>query len=142
MKSDIILPCGVKVIQLHENVDDRGQLSVAEGMKEIPFEIRRVFWISGVPQTKTRGGHAHWSCHEAVFAVTGGFEIEVDDGQRCCTLTLDEPNKGVVIPAGVWCELRHFRPRTVCVVMASQEYDATGYVNDRDQWLKKLGCEV
>jgi hypothetical protein len=91
-----------------------------------------------VPVDKTRGGHAHWTCHEAVFPVTGSFEIELDDGLVSTTVTLDKPSLGITIPAGVWCELRHFAPGTICLVMASQEYDASGYALDRESWLKEL----
>jgi len=133
-----ILPQGVKFIQLPQYVDARGQLIFLEGDVHIPFEVKRVFWISDVPVDKTRGGHAHWTCHEAVFPVTGSFEIELDDGLVSTTVTLDKPSLGITIPAGVWCELRHFAPGTICLVMASQEYDASGYALDRESWLKEL----
>lgn len=128
------LPQGVMLIQLPENVDERGRLSFLEGGKHIPFEVKRVFWISGVPADKTRGGHAHWTCHEVVFPVTGSFEIEVDDGRCARTLTMNDARMGVMIPAGVWCELRHFAPGTVCVVVASEEFNAQGYVHVREEW--------
>ena len=128
------LPQGVLLIQLPENVDERGRLSFLESGKHIPFEVKRVFWISGVPADKTRGGHAHWTCHEVVFPVTGSFEIEVDDGTCARTLTMNDATKGVMIPAGVWCELRHFAPGTVCVVVASEEFNAEGYVHLREEW--------
>ncbi len=133
-----ILPKGVRLIQLSENVDERGRLSFLEGSVHIPFDIRRVFWISGVPQDKTRGGHAHWTCHEVVFPVTGSFEIEVDDGERCSCIELKDSRTGVLIPAGVWCELRRFAPGTVCVVVASEAYDAGGYVHDREEFLERI----
>jgi dTDP-4-dehydrorhamnose 3,5-epimerase-like enzyme len=86
----------------------------------------------------TRGGHAHWTCHEAVFPITGRFEIELDDGEVNTTVVLDDATRGIIVPAGVWCELRHFAPGTVCLVMASQEYDASGYALDRESWMKTL----
>ena len=130
------LPQGVKLIQLPHNVDERGHLSYGEGKKDIPFEIRRIFWISGVPADKTRGGHAHWTCDEVVFPVAGSFEIEVDDGDVSATVLMNDSRTGILIPAGIWCELRHFEPGTVCVVAASQAYDATGYVHERSAWLR------
>lgn len=131
------LPSGVQLIQLPENVDERGRLSFLEGGVHIPFDVRRVFWISDVPPDKMRGGHAHWTCHEVVFPVTGSFEIEVDDGTRCSVIEMSKPHVGILIPAGVWCELRKFKPGTVCVVVASHEYDPTGYVHDRNEWRKR-----
>ena len=75
------MPHGVELLQVAQNVDERGSLCFMEVAAHLPFEIRRVFWISDVPTGKTRGGHAHWTCHEAIFSVSGSFEIEVDDGE-------------------------------------------------------------
>jgi dTDP-4-dehydrorhamnose 3,5-epimerase-like enzyme len=137
----VLLPRGVRKVQLPHNVDERGHLTFLEGNKDIPFEVKRVFWIFDVPKGKTRGGHAHWSCHEVVFPVSGSFEIELDDGERCVTLVMDDPTCGVTIPAGVWCELRHFEVGTVCVVMASEEYDVNGYAFDRESWKERLNAD-
>ena len=128
------LPYGVSLVQLPENVDERGSLSFLEANEHIPFDVKRVFWITHVPADKTRGGHAHWTCHEAVFPVSGSFEIEVDDGVCAATLVMDNPSVGVVIPAGVWCELRHFAPGTVCVAVASESFNPDGYSHDKVQW--------
>ena len=134
-----LLPNGVQWIELPHFVDERGLLCFLEGSREIPFTVRRVFWITDVPPGATRGGHAHWTCHEAVFAVTGAFEIEVDDGERSFTAVIDNPRRGLTIPAGVWCELRHFQPGTACVVMASEEYRQEGYAHDKADWKEKVG---
>lgn len=136
--SDDFLPQGVRWIQLPQNVDSRGHLTFLESDVHIPFAVKRVFWISNVPKGQTRGGHAHWTCHEVVFAVAGQFEIELDDGQHRATIVVDNPTRGITVPAGVWCELRHFAPGTVCLVVASQEYDASGYAFDRESWKKML----
>lgn len=109
-------------------VDERGSLCFAEN-SHLPFEIKRVFWIYGVGENMTRGGHAHRSCAEVVFPVCGSFDIDIDDGISCSTYHLDNPNLGVLINANVWCCLRNFSPNTVCVVLASEEYDATGYIH-------------
>ena len=135
------LPKGVEWIQLPQNVDNRGRLTFLEGEVHIPFSVKRVFWITDVPIDQIRGGHAHWTCHEAIFPVVGRFEIELDDGERDATVVLDDPSRGITVPAGVWCELRHFAPGTVCVVMASQEYDASGYALDRESWKESLKTE-
>lgn len=132
------LPRGVQHIELPHYMDKRGLLCFLEGNVQIPFPVQRVFWITDVPEGEVRGGHAHWTCDEAVFAVSGSFEIEVDDGCRRFVTRLSSPSHGLTIPAGVWCELRHFSPGTVCVVMASQAYDASGYALDRRVWLQEL----
>ena len=133
-----IMPKGVQRIELPHSMDKRGLLCYLEGNVHIPFPVQRVFWITDVPEGEVRGGHAHWSCDEVVFAASGSFEIEVDDGRQRFVTTLYSPSCGLTIPAGVWCELRHFAPGTVCVVMASQPYDASGYALDRSAWLQEL----
>lgn len=136
MCSDM-LPQGVKLIQLPQFVDERGKLSFLEESVHIPFLVRRVFWIVDVPEGQTRGGHAHWSCHEAVFLVSGGFEMLVDDGKVRRKVMMNTVSQGILIPAGIWCELSHFSPGTVCVAVASMEYDATGYCNNYEQFLQE-----
>ncbi len=100
-----------------------------------------MFWISDVPKEAQRGGHAHWTCWEVVFAASGRFEIELDYGDRSESFVLDRPDVGIVIPAGVWCDLRGFEENTVCVVLASEEYDASGYVHDKMAWRVALEKE-
>jgi len=132
------MPRGVEMIELPQYVDTRGCLTYLEGLKDIPFDVKRVFWITDVPEGGMRGGHAHWTCHEVVFPVKGSFEIEVDDGEVCRTFAMSDAKTGILIPAGVWCELRHFAEGTVCVVMASEPYDAIGYANERAAWREQV----
>ena len=136
--NDVRMPLGVSLVQLPKNVDERGVLSFLEGGHDIPFDVQRVFWISQVPSGKVRGGHAHWTCHEVLFPVSGSFEVEVDDGLRSQTFLLDQTNVGLLIPAGVWCELRHFSEDAVCVVVASQPYDPAGYAHAKTEWSRIL----
>ena len=127
-----------QLVNLPDFKDDRGMLTFAEPGIHIPFEIKRIFWIYGVPQDKMRGGHAHWTCHEVVFPVCGSFDIVLDNGREQKTFHLADPSVGVVIPAGVWSELSHFAPGTVCLALASQEYDTTGYVNDYEDFKRAV----
>lgn len=124
----------VQRLQLPKYVDERGVLTVAEGCIDIPFDIARIFWISNVPSESHRGGHAHWSCHEAIFAVRGSFEIEIDDGSTVAAFVLTEGGDGVVVPAGAWCDLRAFSTDALCLVMASESYDVTGYCHNKEEW--------
>jgi|SRR5574344_718163 uncharacterized RmlC-like cupin family protein len=128
------------IIRLKPFTDKRGSLCFAEGEKDIPFDIKRVFWIYGVPAGAERGGHAHWKCSEAIFPVSGSFEIYIDDGTHHHVFTLTSPDMGIIVKAGVWCVLRNFSKDTVCVVAASMEYDETGYVNDYQTYLKEVRC--
>lgn len=133
--SKMIMPRGCRIIEFPESADDRGFLSFAEGAHEIPFQIERVFWIYGVPQGKTRGGHSHSESAEVVIPVSGAFNMMVDDGTHRTTVRMDSPRKGILVPPGVWCDLRDFEPGTVCVVFASHPYNASGYINDYSEYL-------
>ena len=125
-----------RIISIPRIVDNRGGLAFAEGQTTVPFEIQRVFWIYDIPQKAVRGGHAHWQCSEVVVAVHGGFTMLLDDGFGREEVRLDSPDKGIVVPAGVWCELKDFAADTVLLVMASHHYDVTGYVHDYEEYLK------
>ena len=129
-------------INLEPIRESRGELCFTEGNnKEIPFPIQRIFWIYNVPKGKNRGGHANWKCTEAIFALSGSFDIYVDDGFTYQTYTINTPNKGILIPAGVWCLLQNFRPGTVCFVAASTKYDNKYYVNNYQKFLEKIRCK-
>ena len=130
--------CGLIKLSRHDDV--RGTLCVAEILSDIPFAVGRVFWITDVPEGEERGGHAHRTCHEAVFAVSGGFDIDVDDGQEKRTFRMRRADEGIVIPAGVWCRLHDFLPGTACVVLASGAYDEAGYINDYESFEREMGC--
>ena len=125
---------GVRRLQVPKNVDERGALSVLEGDVDIPFKVARVFWITDVPAGQRRGGHAHWTCHEAVFAVAGAVSITIETAEGREDVTLRASNEGVLIPAGAWCELYDFEPNTVLVVMASEPYRPEGYCHEKDSW--------
>ena len=130
---------GYPVVPIPSVWDDRGGLSFAEAERHVPFSIRRVFWIYGVPDGAVRGGHAHWTCAELIVPVAGAFTMVIDDGRERREIRMDSPDNGILVEPGVWCELRDFAPGSVLVVMASQAYDATGYVHDYAQYIKELG---
>ncbi|MBR1788677.1 MAG: FdtA/QdtA family cupin domain-containing protein [Bacteroidaceae bacterium] len=132
------LPMGCRLIGIPHVGDNRGALAFAEARSVIPFDIRRVFWIYDVPVGAHRGGHAHWTCAEVVVPVSGGFTMVVDDGRRRTEVKMGSPTTGILVPAGVWCELKDFKPGTVLAVMASHPYDATGYVHDYEAFLKAV----
>ncbi len=130
------LPAGSRLITIPMTTDERGSLTFATRGTEIPFCVERVFWIHDVPQGARRGGHSHSTCSEVVVAVAGSFRMTVDNGRERQTVVMDSPNRGILIPAGMWCELTDFQPGTVVVVMASQPYDASGYCNCYEDFLK------
>lgn len=119
---------GYGLVDLPVFRDERGCLSFAE-WRDLPFVPMRVFWIYDIQKDKTRGGHAHRSCAEVVFAVSGAFDMFIDNGREQATIRIDNPNVGIYIGTNVWCELRNFAPGTVCVALASAPYDKNGYIN-------------
>ncbi|HZK03045.1 MAG TPA: FdtA/QdtA family cupin domain-containing protein [Bacteroidaceae bacterium] len=132
------LPRGCRLIDFPEKIDRRGVLSFAEGHQHIPFQIERVFWIYGVPEGEIRGDHAHNESSEVVVPVSGSFLMVVDDGVRRVEIFMDSPSQGILIPPGVWCELSSFAPGTVCVVLASHSYNASGYTHNYKQYRESL----
>jgi dTDP-4-dehydrorhamnose 3,5-epimerase-like enzyme len=132
-----ILPRGCRIIDFPESVDDRGALSFAESTNHIPFQIERVFWIYNVPENKSRGNHSHNESSEVVVPVCGSFDMLVDDGSRRVLVHMDSSKQGILIPPGVWCELKNFVSGTVCVVFASHPYNAAGYINDYKQYINE-----
>lgn len=128
-----ILPRECRIVQMKTVTDERGRLCIADS-ENLPFKVERTFWIVGVPEGKTRGGHAHRECAELIFPVSGGFDIMVDDGKEVREFCMDEPDRGIYIGPYVWCELKNFRPGTVCMVMASHPYMSEGYINDYESF--------
>lgn len=125
-----------RIIPIPVASDNRGGLAFAEAQETIPFSIQRVFWIYDIPQSAVRGGHAHWQCSEVVVPVHGSFTMLLDDGCERQEVRMSNPGEGILVPAGVWCELKDFAPSTVLLVMASHHYDAKGYVHDYDEFVK------
>ena len=117
---------------------NRGCLTFADAQTDIPFVIKRIFWIYDVPNLSTRGGHANWKCSEAIIPLAGSFDIYVDDGKFHNTYHMDRADEGIVIPAGVWCLLTNFKPGTVCFVASDEEYSPEYYVNDYEEYVKNL----
>lgn len=138
MMTTTILPRGCRLIDFQQCNDERGNLSVAEGRRQVPFSIERVFWIYDVPEGSERGSHSHNECAEVVVPVHGSFDMLVDDGDCRTVVHMDSPHQGILIPPGVWCCLQNFAPGTVCVVFASHPYNAAGYTHNYDAYCESV----
>ena len=116
----------VKMIDLPRITDPRGNLSVVQGGSHIPFDI----YLYDVPGGATRGGHAHHREQQVLIAVSGSFDVELDDGHEKMRVTLNRPFRGVLIPPGVWRELDNFSSGSVCLTLSSIDYDESDYIRD------------
>jgi dTDP-4-dehydrorhamnose 3,5-epimerase-like enzyme len=117
--------------------DSRGMLVALEAMRDVPFEIRRVYYIYGTQEDARRGQHAHRTLTQMAVAVRGSVTFMLDDGSGPAEVTLDDPSRGVLIGPMVWRELHHFSDDCVVMVLASQPYDASDYIADYDQFLRE-----
>ena len=127
-------------IELPSFKDDRGCLTLIDNeaaSKLLPFVPKRCFWIHSINKECSRGEHAHRTCWELVVPVCGGFRLTLNDGKHETTLFANDPTKGIVIPPMVWCRLWDFKMETVCLVLASDDYDPSGYINELDAFLKE-----
>jgi dTDP-4-dehydrorhamnose 3,5-epimerase-like enzyme len=123
------------LIALRTVEDPRGSLTFVEGEQDVPFAIKRVYHLYGVPPGGARGGHAHRGLDQVLIAVAGAFDVVLDDGAGLRRVRLDDPRVGLHIPPGVWRELDGFSEGAVCVVLASELYEAADYVRDYDEFV-------
>lgn len=125
-----------KIIQLPKFTDPRGNLSFVEQLNHIPFEIKRTYWIYDVPGGEARGGHAFRQNQEFVIALSGAFDVVVDDGQQKKTFTLNRSYYGLYIPVGLWREMTNFSTNSLALEFGSIHYDRSDYVEDYDEFIK------
>jgi len=126
----------VKIIELPKFLDARGNLSFAENFKQIPFEIKRTYWIYDVPGGESRGGHAYKSNNEFIIALSGAFDVVVDDGVQQKILTLNRSYYGLYVPAGLWRTMENFSTNSLALEFGSEHYSKEDYVHDYEQFKK------
>ncbi|MBO7591248.1 MAG: WxcM-like domain-containing protein [Prevotella sp.] len=119
-----------KLIELPKIVDVRGNLSIIEQFKQIPFDIKRVHWIYDVPGGIERGGHAFKENEEFIVALSGSFDVEVDDGEDKRTFQLSRSYYGLFIPKGIWRSMNNFSTNSLALVLSSTDYDENDYMYD------------
>ena len=126
----------VRIIELPKFLDARGNLSFVEQNNHIPFEIKRTYWIYDVPGGEDRGGHAFRENQEVVIALSGAFDVVVDDGENKKTFTLNRSYYGLYVPAGLWRTMENFSTNSFALEFGSKNYDASDYVRDYDEFLE------
>lgn len=125
-----------RIIDLPRINDPRGNLTFIEGNRHIPFEIRRVYYLYDVPQGAERGGHGHKALHQLIIAMSGSFDVHLDDGYTKKTLHLNRSDQGLYLCPMIWREIDNFSPGAVCAVLASDLYDEQDYYRDYPSFLK------
>jgi dTDP-4-dehydrorhamnose 3,5-epimerase-like enzyme len=125
-----------KIIELPKFLDARGNLSFAQNNTHIPFEIKRTYWLYDVPGGESRGGHAYRETEEFVIALSGSFDVIVDDGKEKKTFHLNRSYYGLYIPKGMWREMDNFSTNSLALEFASTKYDPADYIRDYDEFLK------
>ena len=123
------------MIDIRRFSDNRGYLSVVEGGVDIPFEIKRIYYLYLVPEA-SRGAHAHKQLQQLIIATSGSVHVTLDDGKNTKTFILDKPWKGLFVAQGLWRTLDNFSGGAVCMVLASEKYDADDYIRDYKEFLK------
>ena len=125
----------IRLIDLPKITDPRGNLTVAEQMKNVPFDIKRAYWVYDVPAGESRGGHAHKQLRQLVVALSGSFTVTLDDGKERTTVLLNHPYQALLIETGIWRTLDDFSSGAVCLVLASELYDPDDYIYDYDEFI-------
>lgn len=133
MKHTTVHDC--RIIDIRKYSDNRGYLSVIEGGMDIPFEIKRIYYLYMVPEA-ARGAHAHKQLQQLLVATSGSVDITLDDGREKKTFHLDRPWKGLLVVPGLWRDLDNFSGGTVLMCLASEKYDEGDYIRDYDEFLK------
>lgn len=125
---------GSNIIQLPKNFDRRGNLSVVEEITNIPFEIKRTYWIYDVPGGAVRGGHAYRNNEEFIVALSGSFDVILDNGLLRTTYSLNRSYYGLYVPKGVWRQMVNFSTNSLALIMASIPFDPKDYIYDYEHF--------
>ncbi len=129
MSGNTVYDC--RIIELDKHHSDRkGNLSVIENGKDVPFSVKRVYYLYDVPGGESRGGHAHKALYQLIVAASGSFSVILDDGKNKKIFDLKRPYQGLLVVPGIWRTLEDFSSGSVCMVLASERYDESDYIRD------------
>ena len=142
MKNHNVYNCSI--VPLSKIHNRAGNITIIEGEKDIPFPVKRIYYLYDIPGGETRGGHAHKDLFQLVVAASGSFNVLLDDGCNKRVVTLNRPDYGLLVVPGIWRELFEFSSGSVCMVLASHKYDENDYLRDYDIFIiykKNRSCQ-
>lgn len=135
MGRSTVYDCTVIELDRHHS-DRKGNISVVENGRDVPFNVKRTYYLYDVPGGESRGGHAHKELRQLIIAASGSFTVTLDDGHVKRTFTLNRPYQGLYVVPGIWRTLDDFSSGAVCLVLASEKYDASDYIRDYNEFLE------
>ena len=133
-KKSTVQDCSI--IELDKRHHEKGNITVVENNQEIPFEVKRIYFLYDVPGGEARGGHAHKDLRQLIVAASGSFCVNLDDGNSKRTIFLNRPYQGLLIVPGIWRELDDFSSGSVCLVLASECYDEKDYLREYEEFTR------
>jgi len=134
MKRATIYDCSI--INVPKVSNPAGNISIVEGLKNLPFEPKRIFYIYDIPAGESRGAHSHKECHQFIIAASGSFEVALNDGTNSKTVALNRPFYGLHIPPGIWAHELNFSSGAICLVLTSHKYNESDYIRDYGEYKK------
>lgn len=128
MKNSNVYNC--HVLELGKVHNRAGNITIVESDQNIPFQVKRIYYLYDIPGGESRGGHAHKELYQLIVAASGSFEVLLDDGQNKKIVRLNQPNYGLLVVPGIWRELFEFSSGAICMVLASQKYNESDYIRE------------
>lgn len=135
-----VFDCTMVELDKHHS-DRKGNLTVVENGKTLPFDVKRVYYLYDVPGGENRGSHAHRDLSQLIIAASGSFRVTLDDGTCKRSFFLNRPYQGLYVKQGMWRDLEDFSSGAVCMVLASEEYNVEDYIRDYDKFLEYRGIK-
>lgn len=128
MKRSSVYDC--HVLSLNKIHNPAGNITIVEGAQNVPFNLRRIYYLYDIPGGESRGGHAHKELHQLIVAASGSFEVLLDDGENKKIVRLNRPNYGLLVVPGIWRELFEFSSGAICLILASHKYEESDYLRN------------
>lgn len=134
MKTSSVYDCTIIELDKHHHI--KGNITVVENGDTVPFDVKRTYYLYDVPGGESRGGHAHKELKQLIVAASGSFSVTLDDGKVKRTFMLNRPYQGLLVVSGIWRTLDDFSSGSVCLVLASEKYNAEDYIRDYNEFIK------